>query len=623
MSGEDDGTQRYREAPEPLSAERLQPVRLRDVKAAIAEPDRTRYAHVRLIGEGGMGTVDLVRDARIGRDVAQKRIVGDLVGDAETMARFEREIQLQGQLEHPAIVPVYDTGIGADGAPWFTMKRVRGDSLSDVLHTMAEGGATRFSRRKLLVAFSQLCLAVHYAHERGVVHRDIKPNNVMLGAYGEVYLLDWGVAKVAGEPEEDLRSSERAIRVKRGEALTEVGDVMGTPSTMAPEQAIGATVDARTDVYALGAVLFWILTLEPLHPMGELDDVIAKIVRGVECRPSVRAPTKDVPPELERIVVDATMVDPHQRLASALELHERIEAYLDGDRDLSLRRESARRHAESAKKEADALLSSTAPLASSEEDVRARALREVGRALAFDPENREALATMVRLLTTPPKEPPAEVLAEIEAHNVRRVRLGAIACVIVYAYISLNAITTWQLGVKDPKAVLIAHVLWGAALIASGVTVFRPSYAMLMTVFAIGVTASLYVTGVYGPYLLVPVLLTMHGVLFAQASSRRVRLTVVIATSLAWTLSVFGELNGLFPKVVQYIDGNMVMRSPVLGFPQGQTTFYLYAATLAAIVGPGLVVSALRGAGKKNEDAMRIQAWQLRRLVPEEKPEKS
>lgn len=619
MSGEHDGTHNA----EPLSAERPQPVRLRDAKAAIAELDRTRYEHVRLIGEGGMGTVDLVRDARIGRDVAQKRIVGDLVGDAETMARFEREIQLQGQLEHPAIVPVYDAGIGADGAPWFTMKRVRGDSLSDVLHTMAEGGPTRFSRRKLLVAFSQLCLAVHYAHERGVVHRDIKPNNVMLGAYGEVYLLDWGVAKVAGEPEEDLRSSERAIRVKRGEQLTEVGDVMGTPSTMAPEQAIGASVDARTDVYALGAVLFWILTLEPLHPMGELDDVIEKIVRGVECRPSVRAPSKDVPPELEQIVVDATKVDPHQRLASARELHERVEAYLDGDRDLSLRRESARRHAESAKKEADALLSTTAPPSSTDEEAtRARALREVGRALAFDPENREALATMVRLLTTPPKEPPAEVLAEIETHNVRRVRLGGIACVIVYGYISLNAITTWQLGVKDAKAVLIAHILWGAALIASGVTVFRPSYAMLMTVFAIGVTASVYVTGVYGPYLLVPVLLTMHGVLFAQASSRRVRLAVVIATSLAWTLSVFGEMNGLFPKVVQYVDGNMVMRSPVLGFPQGQTTFYLYAATLAAIVGPGLVVSALRGAGKKNEDAMRVQAWQLRRLVPEERSEK-
>lgn len=617
MAGEDHGTHHA----EPLSAERPQPVRLRDATAAIAELDRARYAHVRLIGEGGMGTVDLVRDARIGRDVAQKRIVGDLVGDAETMARFEREIQLQGQLEHPAIVPVYDAGIGADGAPWFTMKRVRGDSLADVLHTMAEGGPTRFSRRKLLVAFSQLCLAVHYAHERGVVHRDIKPNNVMLGAYGEVYLLDWGVAKVAGEPEEDLRSSERAIRVKRGEALTEVGDVMGTPSTMAPEQAIGATVDARTDVYALGAVLFWILTLEPLHPMGELDDVIAKIVRGVECRPSVRAPTKDVPPELERIVVDATKVDPHHRLASALELHDRVEAYLDGDRDLSLRRDSARRHSESAKKEADLLLSSTTPLSSTDEEaVRGRALREVGRALAFDPENREALATMVRLLTTPPKEPPAEVLAEIEAHNVRRVRLGGIACVIVYAYISLNAITTWQLGVKDAKAVLIAHILWGAALIASGITVFRPSYAMLMTVFAIGITASVYVTGVYGPYLLVPVLLTMHGVLFAQASSRRVRLTVVIATSLAWTLSVFGELNGLFPKVVRYVDGNMVMTSPVLGFPQGQTTFYLYAATLAAIVGPGLVVSALRGAGKKNEDAMRIQAWQLRRLVPEDTP---
>ncbi|MBS2019573.1 MAG: serine/threonine protein kinase [Deltaproteobacteria bacterium] len=603
-----------------MSAERPQPVRLRDAKTA-ADLERSRYEHVRVIGEGGMGTVSLVRDARIGRDVAQKRIVGDLLGDPETMARFEREIQLQGQLEHPAIVPVYDAGIGADGTPYFTMKRVRGDSLSDVLHKLADGEPTRFSRRKLLAAFSQLCLAVHYAHERGVVHRDIKPNNIMLGSYGEVYLLDWGVAKVAGEPEEDLRSSERALRVKRGEALTEVGDVMGTPSTMAPEQAIGATVDARTDVYALGAVLFWILTLEPLHPQGELDDVIEKIVRGVECRPSVRAPHIDVPPELEEIVVDATRVDPHQRLASALALHERVEAYLDGDRDLSLRREGARRHADAAKKEADDLFAAKSSTSGDEEAVRSRALREVGRALALDPENREALGTMVRLLTTPPKTPPAEVVAEIDTNNTRRIRLGAIACVLVYGYISLNAITTWQLGVKDPKAVLVAHLLWGSALVASGITVFRPSYRLLLTVFAIGLCASVYVTGVYGPYLLVPVFLTMHGVLFAQASSRKVRLSVVIATSLAWTLSVFGELNGVFPKVVQYVDGNMLMRSPVLVFPQAQTTFYLYAATLAAIVGPGLVVSALRAAAQKNEDAMRVQAWQLRRLVPEETKE--
>jgi eukaryotic-like serine/threonine-protein kinase len=202
-----------------------------------------RYVVDRVLGQGGMGTVYLVRDTVIGRHVALKKIHGQggtEEGDAG-IARFRREARVQGQLEHPAVVPVYDVGISPEGAPFFTMKRVRGQSLAELLTSPSGPG-----QRKLLTAFSQLCLAVHYAHERGVVHRDIKPSNIMLGSYGEVYLLDWGVAKLAGDVEvrDKIDSQETIGSGDNSGVKTGFGVLMGTPRTMSPEQAVGGRVDA-------------------------------------------------------------------------------------------------------------------------------------------------------------------------------------------------------------------------------------------------------------------------------------------------------------------------------------------------------------------------------------------
>ena len=597
-------------APKPVSDDPPPQVQVKEEEPL---PEGGRYVQEKLLGEGGMGTVALVRDPVVGRHVALKRLRPALGTDADALARFDREARVQGQLEHPAIVPVYDVGTWPDGTPFFTMRRVRGQSLAEVLDQIAQNGPTRFSRRKLLSAFSQLCLAVHYAHERGVVHRDIKPGNIMLGPYGEVYLLDWGVAKIAGEREERAEKiSDGKIRATDA-VHTAWGDVMGTVSTMAPEQAVGGAIDARTDVYALGAVLFEILTLQRLHPEGEFEEVADRIVKGVEARASVRAPEADVPPELEELVVAATRVQPGDRLASALLLHEGIEAYLDGDRDLQLRKDSAKKHLEAAR-------SAEAGLASSpdEEGARAEALREVGRSLALDPGNRDALGILVRLLTSPPKTTPREVLVQQEADLRRRIRLGAILGSVVYGYISLNAFSTWQLGVHDLRSFLTAHAGWALALVFSLFTVWRPRYRNLFLAFLAGVTTSVYVTTVYGPFLLVPTLLTMHGVLYALVRDRKLRIPVLVLTSLGWTVSVFGELGGLFPETVRFVDDTIFIHSPVIGLPETTTTLYLWASTLAAIVGPGLLVGALRSAWQKNDDAMRVQAWQLRRLVGDE-----
>lgn len=580
---------------------------------ALAAVGDERYETRRVIGEGGMGTVLLVRDRAIGRQVALKQLRGEDSEDS-ARARFTREALVQGQLEHPAIVPVYDVGTRPDGSPFFTMKRVRGQSLAEVLAEIAERGSARFSRRKLLSAFSQLCAAVHYAHERGVVHRDIKPANVMLGAYGEVYLLDWGIAKIGEDTTtaDAASASEGRIRAE-SDVHTGFGSVVGTVSTMAPEQAVGGAVDARADVYALGAVLFEILTLKPLHPKGEWEEVAAAIVTGVEARPSVRAPEADVPPELEQLCVAATRLQPGDRIATALRIHEAVEAYLDGDRDQELRRESAREHAKAGRAAADELLAR--PDEGRDEALRTTALREVGRALAFDPGDDEALATLVRVLTSPPKRVPREVRAE-QAENLRkRTRIAGVACAVVYGYISLNAFATWQLGVRDVGPFVTAHVLWAAAFATSLFTIWRRSYVPLFVTFLFGVSTCVFVTGIYSPFLIVPTLLTMHAVLFALVQHRWLRVVIIAVASAAWTTSVFGEMWGWFPDTVRFVNGDMLIHSDVVDLPEVGTTLYLYAAMLAAIVAPALVISALRGAWHKNDEAMRLQAWQLRRLV--------
>jgi serine/threonine-protein kinase len=574
--------------------------------------ESTRYTELTQIGEGGMGKVLLVRDRYVGREIALKRLKDDERTNGRARARFDREARLQGQLEHPAIVPVYDIGAGTDGSPFFTMKHVKGQSLAALLDDIAAGNPTRFSRRKLLSAFSQLCVAVQYAHERGVVHRDIKPANIMLGAYGEVYLLDWGVAKVTSETTDTLA----ADGVPSDPLLTGSGTVLGTLSTMAPEQALGATVDARTDVYALGAVLFHILTGEPFHPKGEFDDVVAHILTGVEARASVRAPAIEVPPELEELCVAATRLHPGDRLASAALLHEAIEGYLDGDRDQELRRASAKKHSDAARTAAAAILGPNT--SADERGARAIALGEVGKALAFDPENKEALGTLVDLLTTPPKVAPREVLAEERAATKRRVRMGGIAAAAVYAYVSLNGFTTWQLGVRDVGPFATAHVLWGCALVGGLLTAWKPSYVLLFITFLFGLSTCVFVTKVYSPYLIVPPLLAMHSALYALVQTWRLRIAVIVTSSLGWTASVYGDQLGLFPSNIQFINGDMLIHSPVIALPATLTTVYLYLAVLAMVVAPAIIIGKLRSAWLRSENAMRLQVWQLRRLVSNE-----
>lgn len=365
-----------------------------------------RYGQRRPLGAGGMGEVALCHNRMTGRDVAMKVALPEHEQDPELRALFVREARVQAQLEHPAIVPVYDVGRDSSGRTFFTMRCLRGVTLEEVIESIRNGDVEterRYTRHILLAAFVRACLTIEYAHEQGIVHHDLKPSNVMFGRHGEVYVLDWGLAKVRGR-DAALEDSSPSLR--------------GTLRYMAPEQLRGGATDARSDVYSLGAILFEMLTLEPLQASTTVTGILASAVKGVEARPSIRAPHREVAPELERACVRATAVDPANRHGSARELAEAVEAYLSGDRDLALRRDLAKAHLDRAR---EAMRDGAGGPVDAPER-RSTALREVGRALALTPDDPPALAFLVGLLTDPPKTPIAVVeqrllLASRQSHR--------------------------------------------------------------------------------------------------------------------------------------------------------------------------------------------------------------
>jgi serine/threonine protein kinase/formylglycine-generating enzyme required for sulfatase activity len=260
-----------------------------------------RYEDMGIIGEGGMGEVLRKWDNALNRAVAMKILRKDLCDREDLVMRFIEEAQATAQLEHPGIVPVYGYGRLPDGRPYFTMKEIRGRSLLEVieeLHAASDGtwGTTPsgWTLNRLITVFQQVCEAVAYAHSRGVLHRDLKPTNVMVGAFGEVVVMDWGLAKIAGSVSGPI-SSNSAIQVvtsrSRGNMFqTRSGSVAGTPNYMPPEQARGdhGRIGPWSDVYSLGALLYEILADRAPYDGDNLDEVVAKVLAGPPPPPTPR-----------------------------------------------------------------------------------------------------------------------------------------------------------------------------------------------------------------------------------------------------------------------------------------------------------------------------------------------
>ncbi len=277
-----------------------------------------RYRVLREIGSGGMGRVLEAWDPELRRSVAIK-VLHAHTDDDEAEERFLAEARVTSQLEHPAIVPVHDIGRTPDGRLYFAMKYVTGRSLREVLRALAAGDretVAAWSRPRLLDTFARVCEAVAYAHDRGVLHRDLKPDNIMVGAFGEVLVLDWGVARVRA-PGADAEDA-RAMLVRT--PLTEAGTAVGTPGYMSPEQAMSrGDVGPTADVFSLGAVLFELMTGRRAFRAPSIAALLMAAVSG-DLPPFVDHDGEPLPPALVAVIERALAPHAEDRFADALAL---------------------------------------------------------------------------------------------------------------------------------------------------------------------------------------------------------------------------------------------------------------------------------------------------------------
>ena len=565
-----------------------------------------RYRAERLLGKGGMGQVRLCRDERIGRHVAQKVIIRSGAAHPEMRARFLREARVQGQLEHPNIVPVYDLGIDPDGQLYFVMKRVRGRTFEQVLHGLAEGDAEmvrQFSRRKLLSTFVSVCLAVDFAHRRGVIHRDLKPANIMLGDFGEVYVLDWGLAKLV-EVDDELQ--ERPSLLPAPDALsTQVGRIYGTPGYMAPEQVAGGEIDVRADVYALGTILFEILTLEPwvVDPSSQLDGDLP------EASASRRAPDRDIPPELDAICARAPAPSRDDRFASARALAETIDAYLDGDRDVALRRALAEQHAERAAAKARAVRDG-------QEEARTSALREVGRALALDPTNAAALRSLVDLLGTPPPELPSEAAAQLREHARQHARAASRGAVTIYlgSMIMYGLFVAWM-GVREVVWAVVMLGAFGLAALVSQLDARGKGARLELVALALSVVAIFASSRMFGALVVVPTFVLGNTLGFALTPSRRRRFGYVAVGVLAFLAPAALERLGLLAPSYLFADGAITILPRMHDLPPEASWLAIVVITTISTVGAALFVGKVRDALARAERKIQLHSWQLGQMV--------
>jgi serine/threonine-protein kinase len=314
-----------------------------------------RFRKVRDHARGGLGVVFVARDEELHREVALKEIQDRHADDRDKRARFLMEAEITGGLEHPGIVPVYGLGHYDDGRPFYAMRFIKGDSLKEEIARFHadellknDPGQRNLALQKLLRRFLDVCNAVAYAHSRGVLHRDLKPDNVMVGKYGETLVVDWGLAKATGRSGEDhtddAQESTLVYTSPSGSAETMPGSIIGTPAYMSPEQAAGRLelLGPRSDVYSLGATLYSLLTGRMPFADKVLQEVLRKVEHGEFPRPRESAPWLD--PALEAITFKAMALKSEDRYNTPQALAEDLERWL-GDEPVKAYREPWTRQA--------------------------------------------------------------------------------------------------------------------------------------------------------------------------------------------------------------------------------------------------------------------------------------
>ncbi|HEY5923571.1 MAG TPA: protein kinase [Kofleriaceae bacterium] len=565
-----------------------------DASAPVLLQDLPGYQLGDVIGRGGMGEVVTALDVQIGREVALKRMRA-AQPTAEMIKRFIREAKVQAVLDHPAIVPVHELGTDAAGNPYFTMKRLVGTTLHDAL-------TERRPIQPLLRAFADVCFAIQLAHERGIVHRDLKPANVMLGNYNDVYVIDWGVARVSGQRRTSTILTAVDTLSPEAEVGTQTGALLGTPGYMAPEQMKGDDVTPAADVFSLGAILFEILAAEPLHPSGR-EAITSTLARPGDS-PARRRPERAIAPELDQVCVEALAEDPANR-PTARELAERVQRYLDGDRDLEHRRAIA----------AEQLAIARAALADPAR--RSEAGQAASRALALDPESADAAKLVTQMILEPPAKLPAELEKSLEdeelALNRQRGRNA------MWAFLSIYLFLPMFLFVQDIRNWVDLIALYGAATVMAliswqnGKTGRTPMWVLMVGNFVLAYTFARLTSS-----FVLTVGLVCGQTLALSARSQLARrpwllfgwivialMTPIVLESVGlidrtWTMTPHGLLSkGTILDTVRNLD--------VVSLALGQ-------AALACVV--GFVAMATTRAREDAQRRAHIQAWHLQQLVP-------
>ncbi len=539
------------------------------------------------LGRGGMGEVLLAKDPSIGREVAIKRMVGAM--DEVAVARFVREAKIQAQLEHPAIVPVHQIGYDANSQPFFTMKRLVGTTLQDVLRDPS----TKLQR--LLRALVDVCNAIELAHTRGVVHRDLKPANIMLGDFGEVYVLDWGIARVVG----GFEGHTSPGLPLSGE--TQAGAMMGTLGYMAPEQLTDAsTAGPAADIYALGCILFEILAGEPVHPRGA--EAMTTTLTEDSHSPAARAPGRAIPPELDLICTATLAYEPAKR-PTARALRDRIQNYLDGDRDLEHRRALAVEHLGKA---TEAMRD---PLH------RAEATHEAGRALALDPTSRDAADLVNTLTFETPEVLPPDLVAQLEELDQTSSRFAAgSASRMMFGFFIVIPLALWS-GIASWPWLIGLSLTIGVMCVVS----YRESRARRTNEYMalIGMTALCVVfTRFAGVFIFMPAILTLALMgLGQQATFIKHPILLMGAALMAFAAPLLLEAVGIFQPTFSIDHGRIMVASEAVQLEGTPALIFLLVPNVIAGLLAGLFGRALGVTRRNAMIDLEIRAWHMRRLI--------
>ena len=292
-----------------------------------------RYTHLKKFAEGGTASLEEARDKNLGRTVLIKRLHPHLKNSEIEVKRFLREARVTALIQHPATVPLYEIGRDANGDPYFTMKKVEGENMREIIEGLVAEDPyylKKYERRRLIEVLVQVGQCVSFAHARGVVHRDLKPANILIGGFGETMLLDWGLAKVWSQQDDPAETGITEEEEDKRLGLTRAGKRPGTPLYMSPEQARGEVekIDVCSDIYSLGAILYEILTHENLVDGEDREEVMKNIREETPIPPRKRAPKNKIPRELDSICMKAIQKEPQDRYSSMGAMVKDLQGYL-------------------------------------------------------------------------------------------------------------------------------------------------------------------------------------------------------------------------------------------------------------------------------------------------------